>query len=356
MVVPHFSDYIAFKLDPVASLKYLKDLEVTQSCEGLKTTIYVACVTHLFCFPLPGMEYISVSMTLVSQGLPDGHPDRFILPDMAVPILPNNFNPLSRPPLNPTQPLPWPDCYHPTLTATHCQRLLENYNFQGVARRDTPWKEQEAILAIDNAEDVDDTQPDERQASTVTLPLPSEHDAESQYDGSVHKTIETSRAPSIVSKRPTKVSDFLRSVLDKISRCIPCLHPDLENYNRDLFDDPLQGFDLFGATPPDTMPVIEVIEHIELVKQINDPWNFFRELDALKRIEVDYHKRMKDYTHLQAKLRKRKHERLPVEMIAMPVTEDADLSTNISSLDFSVYAPILYLIFFTFHVCAAYTP
>ncbi|KAK0473124.1 hypothetical protein IW261DRAFT_1404771 [Armillaria novae-zelandiae] len=121
MVVPHFGDYIAFELDPVASLKYLKDAEVTKVCEALKTTIYVACVTHLFCFPLPGVEYISVSMTLASQGLPNGQPDRFILPDMAVPIVPNNFNPLARPPLNPMQPLPWPDCYHPTLTATHCR-------------------------------------------------------------------------------------------------------------------------------------------------------------------------------------------------------------------------------------------
>ncbi|KAK0474047.1 hypothetical protein IW261DRAFT_1610691 [Armillaria novae-zelandiae] len=341
MVVPHFGDYIAFKLDPVACLKYLKDAEVTQSCEALKTTIYFAYVTHLFCFPLPDVEYISVSMTLVSQGLPDGHPDRFMLLDMAVPILPNNFNPLSRPPLNPTQPLPWPDCYHPTLTVTHCHIR----NDLTVWDPDTLRKEQEATLAIDNAEDVDDPQPDEHHASTVTLSLPSEHDADSQYDGSVHKTIETSSAPSIVSKRPTKVSDFLHSLLGKISCCIPCLHPDLENYNRDLFDDPLQGFDLFGATPPDTMPVIEVIEDTESVKQINDPWNFFRELDALKRIEVDYHKRMKAkvqadidracekdeglYTHLQAKLRKRKHERLSVEMIAMPVTEDADLSTNI---------------------------
>ncbi len=113
MVVPHFGDYIAFKLDPVASLKYLKDPEVTKACEALKTTVYVACVTHvrllpacrgspstnlyyclqLFSFPLPGVEYISVSMTLVSQGLSDGQLDRFILPDMAVPILPNNSNP-----------------------------------------------------------------------------------------------------------------------------------------------------------------------------------------------------------------------------------------------------------------------
>ncbi|KAK0479786.1 hypothetical protein IW261DRAFT_1625450 [Armillaria novae-zelandiae] len=337
MVVPHFGDYIAFKLDPVASLKYLKDAEVTKACEALKTTIYVACVTHLFCFPLPGVEYISVSMTLASQGLPNGQPDRFILPDMAVPILPNNFNLFSRPPLNPMQPLPWPDCYHPTLTTIHCciqndltagdpwldpkyqlrhqERLLENYHFQDVARRDSLRKEQEALLAAEKSGDIDDAQPDERQASPVTLPLPSEHDAKSQYDGSVHKTIETSRAPSIVSKRPTKLSDFLCSVLGKILRCIPCLHPDLDIYDRDLSDDPLRGLDLFGTTPPDSIPVMEVIEDIESVKQINVPWNFFRELDALKRIEADYHKRM--------------HECSPVEMLAMSVTEDAKSGTNV---------------------------
>ncbi|KAK0234079.1 hypothetical protein IW262DRAFT_1477475 [Armillaria fumosa] len=325
MVVPHFGDYIAFNLDPVASLKYLKDLEVTKACEALNTTVYVACVTHLFCFPLPGVEYISISVTLVLQGLSDGQPDRFILPDMAVPILPNNSNPLSRPPLNPTQPLPWPDCYHSTLTATHCrirndftvgdpwpdpkyqlrhqERRLENYHFQDVARRDTLWKEQGALLAVDTAGDAEDAQPDERQASTVTLPLPSEHDAESQYDGSS--------------------CDGLRQ--------------DFENYDRDLCDDPLQGFDLFGATPPDTMPIIEVIEDIESVKQINDPWNFFRELDALKGIEADYHERMKVkvradidrarekdealYTQLQSKMPKRKHQHSPVEITAMSVTE-----------------------------------
>ncbi|KAK0209154.1 hypothetical protein DFS33DRAFT_1380628 [Desarmillaria ectypa] len=93
-MTPQRREYLAFKLDPVASLKYLKDPEVAKACEALKSKVYVACVTHLFCFPLPGVEYISVSMTLVSQGLSDGQPDRFILPDMAVPILPNNSNPL----------------------------------------------------------------------------------------------------------------------------------------------------------------------------------------------------------------------------------------------------------------------
>ncbi|KAK0461565.1 hypothetical protein IW261DRAFT_1614144 [Armillaria novae-zelandiae] len=49
-------------------------------------------------------------------------------------------------------------------------------------------------------------------------------------------------------------------------QCIPCLRPDLDIYDRDLSDNPLRGFDLFGTTPPDTMPVIEVIEDIESVK------------------------------------------------------------------------------------------
>ncbi|KAK0460882.1 hypothetical protein IW261DRAFT_1632724 [Armillaria novae-zelandiae] len=211
MVVPHFGDYIAFKLNLVASLKSLKDSEVTQSCEALKSTVYVACVTHLVCFPLPGVEYISVSIPLVSQGLPDGQPDRFILPDMAVPILPSNFNPLSLSPGQTVTPLPLlrhivvfemilPLGIHGSILNIKQERLLENYHFQDVARRDTLKKEQEAILAIYNAEDVDDTQLDKRHASTVTLPLPSEHNAESQYDGSVHKTIKTSRAPSIIIK------------------------------------------------------------------------------------------------------------------------------------------------------------
>ncbi|KAK0460887.1 hypothetical protein IW261DRAFT_1577227 [Armillaria novae-zelandiae] len=93
------------------------------------------------------------------------------------------------------------------------------------------------------------------------------------------------------------------------------------------------------------MPVIEVIEDVELVKQINDPWNFFYELDTLKRIEADYHQRMKVkvqadidrtrekdevlYTQLPSKLPLCKHEHTPEEMIAMSVMEDAKSGTNI---------------------------
>ncbi|KAG7451944.1 uncharacterized protein BT62DRAFT_1071146 [Guyanagaster necrorhizus] len=319
MVVPHFGEYIAFKLDPVASLKYLKDLEVTKACEALKSKVYVACVTH---------------------------PNRFILPDMAVPITPNDTNPLSRPLLNPTLPLPWPDCYHPTLTMMHCRvrndltigdpwsdpkyqlkhedRLLEIYHFQDAARRDTLQKEQEALCVSDAAGDVSDNQIDERQASTAILPLPSEHDADLESYGTL----------PIVSKGSFKLSSFLCPLRGKVLRWVPCLRPNLDRYNRDFSDDPLQGFNLFGAIPPDTMPVIEAIDNIDSVKQVNDPWDFFRELDALKRIEADYQERMEvkvqadierarqkdEALHARLESRMPKHEPSPTETIAISVS------------------------------------
>ncbi|KAK0209155.1 hypothetical protein DFS33DRAFT_1415461 [Desarmillaria ectypa] len=235
---------------------------------------------------------------------------------------------------------PWPD---PKYQLKYEDRLLEIYHFQDVTCRDALRNEQ-ALRVGDAAGDVDDTQPYERQASTVTLPLPSEHDAESQYGGSVHETIEASGTPSILLIRSFKLSCFLRSLLGKVLWWVPCLHTDLDCYDRDFSDYPLQGFNLFGAAPPDTMPAIEVINDIDSVKQINDPRDFFRELDALKSIEADYHKRMevrvkadierarqKDealHARLQSKMPKR--EPSPVETIAVSVSvmEDVKSGTN----------------------------
>ncbi|PBL00114.1 hypothetical protein ARMGADRAFT_917705 [Armillaria gallica] len=120
-MLPHLGEYIVLKLDPVASLKYLDDPAVTKACEALESKSYVACVINLLSFPLPGVEYINIAVTLVSQGLPISNPDRFIIPDMSVPILSNVSHPLSRLPMKPSNPLPWSDCYHPTQAITRCR-------------------------------------------------------------------------------------------------------------------------------------------------------------------------------------------------------------------------------------------
>lgn len=46
-MLPHFGEYVAFKLDPVVSLKALNDPEVTKACEALESKTYVSCVTYV---------------------------------------------------------------------------------------------------------------------------------------------------------------------------------------------------------------------------------------------------------------------------------------------------------------------
>lgn len=49
-MLPQFGEYVAFKLDPVASLKALDDPEVTKACEALRShKTYVSCVTYVCC-------------------------------------------------------------------------------------------------------------------------------------------------------------------------------------------------------------------------------------------------------------------------------------------------------------------
>ncbi|KAK0234054.1 hypothetical protein IW262DRAFT_1505795, partial [Armillaria fumosa] len=113
MMLPQFGEYFTFTLDSVASLKSLNDAEVTAACKALGSgKPYVASVISLLSFPVPGAEYVSVALTLVSKGLPESLPESFITPDMSVAIIPNTSNPLSRPPLEPSVPLPWSDCFH----------------------------------------------------------------------------------------------------------------------------------------------------------------------------------------------------------------------------------------------------
>ncbi|KAK0184642.1 hypothetical protein F5146DRAFT_1145151 [Armillaria mellea] len=104
-MLPQFGEYFSFTLDPVTSLKLLNDAEVTEACKAIcigKT--YVASVINLLSSPISGTEYVSVALTLVSKA-----------------ILLNTSNSLSQPPLEPSVPLPWPDCFHPTQSMMTCR-------------------------------------------------------------------------------------------------------------------------------------------------------------------------------------------------------------------------------------------
>ncbi|PBK76380.1 hypothetical protein ARMSODRAFT_1041172 [Armillaria solidipes] len=85
------------------------------------------------------------------------------------------------------------------------------------------------------------------------------------------------------------------------------------------------------------MPVIVLLDDLELIKpeDINDPWAFFQELEALKRIEEDFKERMKVKTQAAIQHARQKdeafhtriHSKMPKrvsmqEETAEPITSD----------------------------------
>ncbi|KAK0234009.1 hypothetical protein IW262DRAFT_127323 [Armillaria fumosa] len=303
-MLPHFGEYIAFKLDPVASLKALNDPEVTKSCEGLETITYVSCVTYLLSFPLSGVQYISVSMALLSNCLPKDDPDRFITSDMSVPVLPNTSSPLSRPPLKPSTPLPWPDCYHPTQSRTQCRVLndvvigggwpkskygLSSHDqdlFDGQYFDEDSYRGE--LLKTDknssNDSSIDDNVAAEREtlerdtdsqhcesvsagASQLSLSVGTRDscsvlDAESQHSNKASQS-------HITQPPPVTVSTSILSFLSKLLSCMSCLRADIDVHEEVASispSDPIWSHPIFGTRPPDTILVIAVLDNLEAIK------------------------------------------------------------------------------------------
>ncbi|KAK0224631.1 hypothetical protein EDD85DRAFT_858580 [Armillaria nabsnona] len=376
MMLPQFGEYFTFRLDPVASLKSLNDAEVTEACKALGSgKTYVASVINLLSFPVPGAEYVSVALTLVSKGLPEGLPESFITPDMSVAILPNTSNPLSRPPLEPSVPLPWSDCYHPTQSMTtckikndiilgkpwpppkchidgHAQNLLGGtYFYEDADRREALRQAQEPPSTVD--------QPEEREASSVISPLPeSQSDAHSDYGVSIKEPegegsitafdvqSKYSESPGAASegcesrkstkKRPFSFKFSFRGLFRKILPCVPCLRGAFcgDDGSSVLSFDPYAVIgNLFGPPPDDATPVIVVSKDLKAVQEINNPWDFFRELDALKRIEERYHERVKAKTEAAIESARQKDEQLHSRLQAkMPQRESVNGDTSRASV------------------------
>ncbi|KAK0184643.1 hypothetical protein F5146DRAFT_1145152 [Armillaria mellea] len=204
----------------------------------------------------------------------------------------------------PPVPLPWPDCFHPTQVMTRCQIRndfiignpwpnpkyqleMEDGLLEDCCQEDAECKEalQEEHQPLTGNDDPAANHPDKCEASVVTLPLPSE------YDESLYSCLATivNDARLTMSHWFLKVSKVFCRLIKKVSHCVPCIHRWLDDEDiRDFLDNPIWGISLSRMLPPDTMPVISILDDLESVKQINNLWDFFPELDALKRYS-SYH-------------------------------------------------------------------
>ncbi|KAK0184639.1 hypothetical protein F5146DRAFT_987870 [Armillaria mellea] len=328
-MLPHFGEYVVLKLDPVASLGSLNDPAVLKACKALKSKTYIACAINLCSFPLPGAKYVSLTATLVSQGLPNSDMGRFIVPDMSVPISPETCHPLSRLPMKLSNPLPWPNCYHPTQATIKCRvhndinigdpwpepkykmelatdRLrLDQYFRQDADRRDALRLGQDITLsggidAVGRASPGDES--DECRGSNDTFPIWFEEDIKSECCQSAKESQSGTSYPAGLGKdtgssqlstafrRRFPVSSFFRRLFAKV---LHLSHSPGYSYS---YDDGILASSFDPVVTADTIPVVIVSNDLESVRKVNDPWDFFRELAALKRIETEYYERVKAKT------------------------------------------------------------
>lgn len=137
--------FVAVSIDPVASMGDLQSDEVTALCKEMKTKKYIAYVDMV----RPHTAQISALLTLRhTQRRPETftpsssyHTYNFFFAyqglsylidaqgsQMDIPIFPNTIHE-SRPPVNPSKPFPWDDCYisiFPSVKARVAQRLVEH--------------------------------------------------------------------------------------------------------------------------------------------------------------------------------------------------------------------------------------
>ncbi|KAK0211125.1 hypothetical protein DFS33DRAFT_352793 [Desarmillaria ectypa] len=132
-VAPPDGCYFAFSIDVAATLDLYCDGGddlMLQKLEGLKDRMYAGYCVVVESRVDENNKFHVVSIRPVQQGLtkPYSRKPGQALPAMCVPILPETAHPTSREALEPSKPLPWNHCYHPTC-----------YDFYG--RAPTEWRD-----------------------------------------------------------------------------------------------------------------------------------------------------------------------------------------------------------------------
>ncbi|KAJ7173220.1 hypothetical protein C8R46DRAFT_945932 [Mycena filopes] len=114
-ILPTVGACVVFSLDPVDSLDpdVQEDVEAVAACKKLVTKKYVGLVSGRQMLFSPYARFNPCLVLFIVQGEPPAIPDRFIEPSMSLPILPMTgaTHVSGRDPMKPSKLLPWNDCY-----------------------------------------------------------------------------------------------------------------------------------------------------------------------------------------------------------------------------------------------------
>ncbi|KAJ7485073.1 hypothetical protein B0H11DRAFT_2018045 [Mycena galericulata] len=142
---PQPNSYIVFSIDPVATVEIqdLNDRELTMCCHLLENKKYVALVMDFLDWISPDPSYMSYKLHLLAPGPPDDVPEKFQESSMSVPVVPSTVpHPLGRKPLAGSLPLPWSNCHHSVFAAVEVRAR------SALTNAPSPWNYDEDELGL----------------------------------------------------------------------------------------------------------------------------------------------------------------------------------------------------------------
>jgi len=220
-------------------------------------------------------EFLSYEIALLRQGLPPKLSEIFAEPDMCVPVLPNTASyPADRQPLQPTTPLPWPDCYHSSLDTVFVRVATQRRDAAAAVK--LPFDEMERQLYFQLLDQ--DRQRTLREAHDPTHAPSSAQGVELSQTDSADRHgsgIETALEPHADVQLVEDVHDALRSdTRDGASDTSPerdSIHQDIQNIVAMMEEN----------SPSDTMPLAVMTYDLSTVDTVSDPQDCLEECRVL---------------------------------------------------------------------------
>ncbi|KAK7046563.1 hypothetical protein R3P38DRAFT_3346229 [Favolaschia claudopus] len=317
--LPELGAWAVLTIDPVASLSEgAREVpEAIDACKRMVNKRYVALVDHNHALYLPWESYNSYSIRLLQQGDPYPLPKRCIEPYMSVPVLPvtKETHISGRPPLQSSKALPWSDCFL-------------SVSADSVVRSPSVWGSRPALWKIDDAErgriqelmsdDILDSRDKKNAAMAAEKefgvgavdpslePLVPSPIADEASVGpvtevpSLHSPTHsnTGGQPSIyASSRDNEPYDDESDFEGEGSR---------ENERGGTQEDDQEPLDLvelvfFNRLYEKAMTTVRFTHDLSTVTELNDPRDYYKEVEAIKRIEQEAAPRIEECKALRLK-------------------------------------------------------
>lgn len=288
--VPPLGTFVAFSIDPVATVKALKDPYATELARKIPTGKYVGYVEEIYDVISKSRPHHRCVFSMVSQGLPEKSEKGFIDASMCVPISPTKLHPHNREPLHPNKHLPWKDLYHHAImqvTLRVLTKLMDTRPAVTISEQDL-----NRIYRIAVEDATHQRKLALGQTPFVDRPLiPSDtetsgtvDDSSSEFDYEVEDPGDEPRPPEWFPQiNPEAFAEHRRKLAALDASTAPNSDSEEEPDSDDSFSS-LSTWSLKENSAFMTMPIVNVEYDLSTVGKLNDPQLLLDEIAALEMV------------------------------------------------------------------------